>query len=123
MPLSTASSKLPPLRKTSAARSLAFLPHSQVVRNTGPDDEAAALGKSAAATAAVPATVFMNSRRSTGSIVSAPQARNSRTCNGLAGCNVAPQFPDAFQKGLVGIAHDGKIPGHPALQGLAWMIT
>src|SRR5207302_11090057 len=76
MPRSTASSKLPPERKTSDARSTAGLPCAQVARNTGPVSSGDAAPEdpgdviSPVPSAAAPAIDFMKFRRSTGSIFS-----------------------------------------------------
>src|SRR6266568_7254315 len=78
MPFSMESRRLAPDLKTSAARSFAGLPCSQVERNTGPPDSARAL-KSPADTAAAPATVLIKLRRSTESMRPPPlQIRNQK---------------------------------------------
>src|SRR5947208_4907099 len=85
MPRSTASSKLPPARKTSAARSFAGLPCAHVERNTAfaslgrATSEDSATLKSADPKAVAPATDFMKSRRSTGSIWTPRQIRNQES--------------------------------------------
>src|SRR5437773_206649 len=68
MPFSIESRRLAPALKTSAARSFAGLPCSQVERNTGPPDSAACTLKSPPASAAAPATVLIKLRRSTESM-------------------------------------------------------
>src|SRR5881628_1290183 len=79
MPFSMASRRLAPDLKTSAARSFAGLPCSQVERNTGPPDSAARASKSPAASAAAPATVLIKLRRSTESMGPPPlKIRNQK---------------------------------------------
>src|SRR6266568_1566690 len=80
MPFSMESRRLAPDLKTSAARSFAGLPCSQVERNTGPPDSAARALKSPAASAPAPATVLMKLRRSTESMRPPPlQIRNQKS--------------------------------------------
>src|SRR5437899_10800616 len=79
MPFSMESRRLAPDLKTSAARSFAGLPCSQVERNTGAPDSAARASKSPAANAAAPATVLIKLRRSTESMGPPPlKIRNQK---------------------------------------------